>query len=433
MDIVQWNCNGFYARLPHLKLLINNLNPQILCIQETNFKNNSNAKIRGYRTSFYNRRQAQIASGGVAIFTKNEVFIQDIPLQTTLEAVAIKVRINCTITICNIYLPNSISLNIAELDNILAQLPKPFIILGDFNSHNNLWGSTTADRRGKLIEEWLDNHNDLVILNTGTPTHFNVSNGTESVIDLSFASTDIATKLSWASMQDLYDSDHYPLSINWSIQQQKIEQRNRPKWIINRANWPLFQYIINNNINNLKVLDSPQQYEINTIVGEFITLITEAAKQAIPQTTGKVMKRQVPWWNEECTNAIKEKKRAFRKFKKSKTIENCISYKKARAKARLTLKTTMVQSWQQFTSSITNKTAISEVWHKVKIISGSNTYHLPRMLIDKNGEKQFCPEAMSNLLADSFAKNSSNSNYEPTFLAQIASSSTPTWNSTKNY
>lgn len=55
------------------------------------------------------------------------------------------------------------------------------------------------------------------------------------------------------------------------------------------------------------------------------------------------------------------------------------------------------------------------------------------MLIDKNGEKQFCPEAMSNLLADSFAKNSSNSNYEPTFLAQIASSSTPTWNSTKNY
>ena len=144
-------------------------------------------------------------------------------------------------------------------------------------------------------------------------------------------------------MQDLYDSDHYPLSINWSIQQQKIEQRNRPKWIINRANWPLFQYIINNNINNLKVLDSPQQYEINTIVGEFITLITEAAKQAIPQTTGKVMKRQVPWWNEECTNAIKENKRAFRKFKKSKTIENCISYKKARAKARLTLKTTMVQ------------------------------------------------------------------------------------------
>lgn len=119
-----------------LKILINDFSPQVLCLQETNFKGNSCAQLRGYKSVFCNRRDALIASGGVATFVKQDVFRHNIPLQTSLEATAVSIKLNIVVTVCNIYLPNSQTLNILELDNIITQLPKPFIVVGDFNSHN---------------------------------------------------------------------------------------------------------------------------------------------------------------------------------------------------------------------------------------------------------------------------------------------------------
>lgn len=138
MNIIQWNCNGFYARLPFLKLLVNDNCPQILCLQETNFKGNQSGKLPGFITSFCNRNNAQIASGGVAILVKSDIYVHNIPLQTSLEATAVKVNIISHINICNIYIPNRQDFDVQDLDNILQQLPKPFIIVGDFNSHNIL-------------------------------------------------------------------------------------------------------------------------------------------------------------------------------------------------------------------------------------------------------------------------------------------------------
>lgn len=58
----------------------------------------------------------------------------------------------------------------------LFELPSPFIITGDFNSHSELWGSDKTDGRGKIIEKVLDNDN-IIILNNWAPTRFNSRNG----------------------------------------------------------------------------------------------------------------------------------------------------------------------------------------------------------------------------------------------------------------
>ena len=39
-----------------------------------------------------------------------------------------------------------------HLDNLLQQLPTPYILLGDFNGHIILWGGQNNDSRGELIE-----------------------------------------------------------------------------------------------------------------------------------------------------------------------------------------------------------------------------------------------------------------------------------------
>ena len=137
IKIIQWNLNGFYKRLEYLQLLIDKEQLKIICLQETNFKGLTSGKIKNYKT-FTKNRITNHASGGVAIYMKDTLFSQEITITSNLEVVAVKVTLPINLHICNIYLPNSQQLDILELNQIFNQLPKPFIILGDFNSHNIL-------------------------------------------------------------------------------------------------------------------------------------------------------------------------------------------------------------------------------------------------------------------------------------------------------
>jgi Endonuclease-reverse transcriptase len=46
----------------------------------------------------------------------------------------------------------------------------PFIITGDVNAHNPIWGSRRRNFMGKIFEQFV-NQKGLVILNTGEMTH----------------------------------------------------------------------------------------------------------------------------------------------------------------------------------------------------------------------------------------------------------------------
>jgi endonuclease/exonuclease/phosphatase family metal-dependent hydrolase len=112
---------------------------------------------------------------------------EQIPIQSKLEVIAVQITLEAKISICSIYIPNQTPFNSSDIDNIIKQLPKPFILLGDFNSHSEYWGSVTTDARGKTMEKILDD-NTIALLNNGEPTRLNPSNGNFSTIDLSLSS-----------------------------------------------------------------------------------------------------------------------------------------------------------------------------------------------------------------------------------------------------
>ena len=82
-------------------------------------------------------------SDGASIFAKSSFPQRKIDLQTELQATAVSVTLDREITICSVYIPPSFSLNSQHLDNLLQQLLSPYILLGDFNGHNILWGGQT--------------------------------------------------------------------------------------------------------------------------------------------------------------------------------------------------------------------------------------------------------------------------------------------------
>lgn len=132
-NILQWNINDLNRRLEFLQLLIKIQNPEILCLQETNFKKSLSTKLKNYSIIFKNRLNTNRASGWVAIYTKNDIYTKEVQLTTNLEAVATKILLQREICICNVYIPNNF--NLQELQHLINQLLKPFILTGDFNSH----------------------------------------------------------------------------------------------------------------------------------------------------------------------------------------------------------------------------------------------------------------------------------------------------------
>ena len=106
VNIIQWNLNGFFKKQEKLKFIIQNHDPQIIYLQETNFKDYFTAHLNNYVGFSKNRRTPDKASEGVTIYIKSNILTKEIKINSNLETIAVSIEHSETFTICNIYLPN---------------------------------------------------------------------------------------------------------------------------------------------------------------------------------------------------------------------------------------------------------------------------------------------------------------------------------------
>ena len=364
---------------------------------------NKNFSLRGYNCFRRDDEREVRAKGGVAILVRSDCPASQVQLQTELQAVAVRVTFPFNLTVCSIYLPPNLRLNIDSLENLASQFAAPWVLLGDFNAHSPLWGSLRSDARGGELQEFFENQN-IVILNDGSMTHLSAANRNESAIDISLASAGIATRFTWTSHPHYSFSDHYPISINTDITSFAIQ---RPmKWSVKKADWSLYQ----------SVFDAPNlSDDVNTSVSAFCNAIRDAANVSVPKCpAGVISRRLVPWWDDEIKREIRTKKLAYTRFKRSPNTENFIAFNKQRAVVRRCIFHKKRAYGREYAENITKTTSTVEIWSKIKAISGhralSNITHL-----SSNGVNISSTADMCELLAQSFAENSSSDNYPPVF------------------
>lgn len=174
--------------------------------------------------------------GGSSILISNSLSHQRVPLHTELQAVAVRVSLATTMTVCSIYLPPNLSYTLNDLEQIVVQLPAPFILIGDFNAHSDLWGDQHNDPCGSIIENLLDSQN-LCLLNNGTPTYLHPGNGARTAIDLAMCSPSVFQDLKWSVVEDQHGSDHWPIIIELCL---PCTPPNEPRWILSKADWESF-------------------------------------------------------------------------------------------------------------------------------------------------------------------------------------------------
>ena len=86
--------------------------------------------------------------------------------------------------------------------------------------------------------------------------------------------------------------------------------------------------------------------------------IINAAEIAIPKSTNTVKKPSIPWFNQECKEAVIARNRAERTLKQSRTIENKISYDRHKARCRYIFNYARRNCWRTYITSINQRTKL---------------------------------------------------------------------------
>ena len=388
-SIMQWNLQSYYTKFTELKLILNRYHPACISLQETLIKHriaNPPSQYQLYKSPIVRNDGHE---RGAAILIHNSIHHEQIHLHTTLQAVAITIFLNKLYTICSLYIPHH-NVQRNEIEELVDQLPRPFVIQGDFNARSRLWGDTEENARGRMLEDIILN-NDIVISNNGQPTHYHSQSNTYSVIDLALCSSDCCLDFCYKVVDSLHGSDHFPALLELHETQ---DITRVPSFNTERADWALFRTLTatqgGNNID-----------DINQLTDYVTDCALAAANAAIQRKSGNMRRPPMPWWNAECERVKRERIRAERAVRRNHTVFNNIRYKRAKVLCRRTFNEAKKRNWEKFVNSINSRTTMKAVWSKIKKISGKFKASPPPVL-EENGRIISCSnqvaEKMANIL-----------------------------------
>ena len=402
--IVQWNIRGFRANFEELSLLCNKHQPSVVALQETLLKKESNVSFKSYHV-FNKFSDSGNAVGGAALLVKNGLLFSEVTLNTPLQAVAVRVSLDKTITFCSIYLPPSDNILFNDLDNLLDQLPTPYVLIGDFNGHCPLWGSDHYNNRGHTLEKLFSDRN-LCVLNNGEATYCHPASGSLSCLDLTVCHPSLVLDFEWDVLDDSHGSDHFPTRL---VSVGTHEESSLESWILKKADWAKYHFLCNSRITEDLIFNGSDEP-----CSVFSRILIELANECVPKRPFTLGKVKVPWFNDNCRKALQECKRSKRKFFKYPVWTNNLVYKQSRAKVRRVLKQSRKESWRNFCSKLNSKTKSAVIWKAIKKIKGkrgrASINHLK-----VNGKLVTDKTEVANVIAETIELNSSSNNYNDSF------------------
>ena len=151
---MQRNIRGFSSNREQIRILFNEYNLAAMCLQETKLGNDT----PNLGNNFHFHRSPPLigerAHGGTGIVVHKSVNFRAVQLNTVLQACAVQIFTTKWVTLCSLYLDPSLEnrlkdvygnprqLELCDLQTLIDQLPKPFILMGDFNSNHIMLGES---------------------------------------------------------------------------------------------------------------------------------------------------------------------------------------------------------------------------------------------------------------------------------------------------
>ena len=92
----------------------------------------------GYSVESFSNTGNPVAGDGVAILVKQDAPYMRLSLNTTLQTIACRFGLVRPTTIWNLYINPGEHVTQNNISDLIAQLPEPIILLGDFNCRSSM-------------------------------------------------------------------------------------------------------------------------------------------------------------------------------------------------------------------------------------------------------------------------------------------------------
>ncbi|KEP50809.1 putative endonuclease/reverse transcriptase, partial [Rhizoctonia solani 123E] len=262
---------------------------------------------------------------GVAIYIRKGIcglsyrFSNIVPTHPDVLALDVLIK-HTRYTIINVYLHGERYSGALKHLTTYPLPAHPTIVAGDFNAHHPDWAlssstraSATPDRDARDISEWAL-ANDLHIVNSlDIPTRRGRGGQADSIIDLTLlnsAAIDALDGLNWeVSKEGAIDSDHnaitFTLSPHDQVETDGVTEPS-PSYIIDGSLSKEWIDAYARELDQANVPDLPRTAEeTERSALSILKAMSNATIEVMPQRkTGKRGVRS-PWWNMECSNALR--------------------------------------------------------------------------------------------------------------------------------
>ena len=273
--------------------------------------------------------------------------------------------------------------------NVIDQ--SPFIMMGDFNGHQTLWGCEDVNNRGQQLE-------DLILK---SHTYFYTASGIFTSIDLTLSSPFFSSTSPGKLVSTLVAETTFPSC--W-----RTVDLILLKWFKD-GSWQR-QTGINSNIYAALICTNLPYVHLYT------SILKDNAEEIIPKTSTVPKRFYKPWFSDLCRNAIKEISSAPERFKREPTEDFLNAYSIARAKAPRDIRHSKKTSWRNYVSKMNSQTSIKSVRNRIRKIKGKDTSNTVNNL-SVNDRDATSHRDIANTLADNVSRNSSSAFSTDTFAS----------------
>ena len=314
MKILYSNLRSILSKMDVIKTITNDSDPDIVTFTKTwtnSSITNGFLHIDGYNIIKRKDRNdtANGFGGGIITYAKSSLpcFELDLTLLDVFtEATGITIKTTQgALNILTVYRPHKLynggntQQNNENLNELIKNTPKPYIICGDFNYPKICWPTKTADNTStSFMDTLMDNY---ITQHVNFPTH---TSG--NILDLVLSDNDnIVHGVDDAGCIDT--SDHTSLEIAFNIRPKQGQSMERWSW--KRAD----RDSIKNELMNWDWQGALLELGASEAMDTLNRKIAATMERNIPKYTDRNRPRP-PWMSQELLRAIRKKKRLWRAY-----------------------------------------------------------------------------------------------------------------------
>lgn len=354
MIISHFNATSVRNKSNAISQYLYNNNIAVASICETFLNLGEAFNIKNY-TIIRSDRDSSTRGGGVLLAIRNDLAFKRLhlppnisPIEVCACEVALPFRKIC---VFSVYIPPRSNFSSSLLHQIFGSIQhNSVLVCGDFNAHHSCWGGAHDDARGKLIIDFFENKN-YVLLNDGSMTYYG---STQSALDLTFSSPSLSLYTSWVATNELLGSSHCITNTTISL---GSSLHSSPEKRVPRR--------INKGLLNRKVKDlfESTDFSFDAFAIEFKNHFQKIdnKKDACPN----------PWWNATCAKANSDQITALEIYKRAPSRINFQNLQSAQKNFKYTVRSEKSKGWKSFCSTIDSNLTVSDFWRIIKRFKGS--------------------------------------------------------------